>query len=694
MSDFNISTITEESSAGLLERINEMLFQLEMEAIQAEHPDNRITPTTHTGIIESFATNDDELTSFILTCKTGLVKCVLSSVSDVNIQPFVKKNAVLIAEGVTIGDCFLVRQLTPANPVNQEEDPLSGNPAAKKAFSGLSAKLQQTVMDRLKNAPTTELVDPPARFFNREDLIAAQSTLCSTLPAEYQTEVEALVSKLSGRCSNTDQTTSIKALRYFMNIEWRKQRQPFDLPHVRSVLSETHYGMEKVKLQIMRALAAYNVGSCHTGIRLHLTGAPGTGKSSIARSLARALGLPCCYISLNGVDDSITIHGSSRNYDNGDCGRIVKEFYRIGSTHCVMVLDEIDKMDAINRSKGSDVGTALLDLLDDSGFFTDQFMELPIDVSNVIFIATSNDASRVPHTLRDRMLEIEVPSYSREEKIHIARNYIAPKYVMELGLSDHIRFDKTAFHILVDSYGLNCGLRDIDKALRTVCNDTILTHYDTVRSGSVRITAKTVENVLGAAPPARGNFPEKIQPGLVRALAVSGNTGLSFPVEASLTKESSGMVITGLPSDVVTDSCRLALANVRRYIPAATKSDLHVHFGEGAVRKDGPSAGVSIFMAILSAVTGQTVPADVAFTGEIDLFGNVFAVGGIPEKYEAAKRSGCTRMYIPTSCLEQALSEKDPNDQSVELIPVRRLDELVDAFFNLETSCDQHTATN
>ncbi len=450
----------------------------------------------------------------------------------------------------------------------------------------------------------------------------------------------------------------------------------FDRKKYFACVNKTHYGLDGVKEQIARlmcAKAASKTGRLSSG-RILLVGPAGTGKSTVCKSIAEALGVPYIKISLGGVSDEAVIKGFSSTYVDADAGEIVKGLSRAGTTNALIQLDEIDKT---GSQGGKGAGNAMLDLLDNCQGFTDRFLGVPIDLSDVLFVATANDISEMSPWLVDRFEVINIDGYTKAEKKNILESCIVPAICREMrNDSIKITFSDRAKELLVSSYCTSMGVRDLEKAARRIVNDRL---YDGVQCNEVEIAEKDVVSSLGQEPMPRGNLVEHNAPGFSKALAVSGtNSGMAFSVETVITPDDGQTTVTGLPKESTLDSVKIAKTYVRmNYMKNKRNFGLHLHFGEGAVVKDGPSAGTAIAVSILSAVSGQPVSINAAYTGEIDLFGNVFAIGGALAKIQAAEMSGCSKVFIPRDNYDR-LSKKDLEGFKVQIVPVSRISQIIE----------------
>ena len=455
------------------------------------------------------------------------------------------------------------------------------------------------------------------------------------------------------------------------------RRESYDLARIRAKLDETHYGMEKLKDELITVLAAEE-SRCSSAPRcILLDGPSGVGKSTICESIAAASGRRLIKIPLNGVSNATFIKGSERQYNNSACGTVLSGLAKAGTDGALILLDEIDKMSV---TQNGDPYAALIDLLDDSGYFTDSFLNVPINTSNILFVATSNDASKLPPVLLNRMNVVSVASYSAKEKLHIAKSYILPKKLAEYGLESDAAGLGEIMDTVVYEYCKGFGLRDIARATDRLVRESV--RKKKLGEDISREDAEDLARLLGAKPHERGNVApcERYRAGIARALAVSGNAGTTFAVQVTENRFSKEDEITGLPKASTLDSIKIAKLLVSnmlgRHLPT-----LHFHFGEGGIEKDGPSAGITIFSALYSCMTGIKVPRDIGFTGEIDVFGDVWAIGGAELKIHAAESAGCRRVFIPKQNYESLIEEGGLSRFSCEIIPVENVSELCDELF-------------
>ncbi len=453
----------------------------------------------------------------------------------------------------------------------------------------------------------------------------------------------------------------------------------FDRKRFFRVTDKSHCGMDDVKNTVARI---FNVcamtGKPVTNNKFLFVGPPGCGKSSIGTSMAEGCGVKCVKISLNGVSDEKYIKGHIEAYNGADAGQPVKAVAEMGAAGGIIILDEIDKM---SRNAGVAVSNTLVDLLDNSGEFTDNFLGVPVDLSNVLFIATANDISAVDKVLLDRFTVIHLDGYTEKEKEKIISGYIIPKAEKNLCPEDiSIEFSEEAKKLLSSVYCRSMGVRDADKAVCRLVEDKLFC----LRKDETHavISADDVEKVLGKPLAERGNFPETVYPGLSKALAVTnGGCGMAFAVETVLIPDDDSFTITGLPRETTVDSVKLAACYIKRnYIGALKRKGIHVHFGEGSVEKDGPSAGVAILMSMLSAAFDTPITENVAYTGEINANGYVFNIGGTLSKIQAAQQSGCDKVFIPQGNYDE-LTAEELAQFSIEVVPVKHISQVIDSVF-------------
>lgn len=429
-----------------------------------------------------------------------------------------------------------------------------------------------------------------------------------------------------------------------------------DIKNARRVLDKEHYGLDKVKERVLEFLAVRQLNGGNDSPVVCLVGPPGTGKTSIAASIAGALGKKYVRICLGGVRDEAEIRGHRRTYVGAMPGRIIEGIRSAGVKNPLLLLDEIDKTGKDSRG---DTASALLEVLDSAqnSHFVDHYMEIPVDLSQVLFIATANDASMIPKPLYDRMEIIELSSYTENEKLHIASEHLVEKQLEKNGLSKkELNINKTALAAIIHGYTREAGVRNLERRIAQICRVTakkkLAGEYEAGKQ--VKVTAKNLEDFLGKPRFKDDHAEEKAQVGTVTGLAWTSVGGDTLTIEVGTMPGKGEMILTGNLGDVMKESARIALSYVRSVASQYGvkedffgKNDIHIHIPEGAVPKDGPSAGITMSVAILSAVSNIPVRARLAMTGEVTLRGRVLPIGGLKEKLLAAKQYGIKKVLIP-----------------------------------------------
>ena len=439
-----------------------------------------------------------------------------------------------------------------------------------------------------------------------------------------------------------------------LEMPWKKvSRDNQDIIHAKEILEEDHYGLEKVKDRVLEFLAVRALTKKGTSPILCLVGPPGTGKTSIARSVARALGKKYVRISLGGIHDEAEIRGHRKTYVGAMPGRIADAMRQAGVANPLMLLDEIDKVSADYRG---DVSSALLEVLDgeQNGKFRDHYLEIPLDLSGVLFIATANDVSTIPRPLLDRMEVIEVSSYTENEKFHIAKKYLVPKQLERNGLTgEMLSFSDKALEKIIHNYTREAGVRNLERRIGEICRKAAREFLEKKRK-SVHITEGNLQKYLGKEKITFENANEEDEVGIVRGLAWTSVGGDTLQIEVNVMPGDGKLQMTGQMGDVMKESAQIGISYIRSIaenyqIDAEffKNNDIHIHIPEGAVPKDGPSAGITMATAMLSAITKIPVKANLAMTGEITLRGRVLPIGGLKEKLLAAKNAGITTVLVP-----------------------------------------------
>ena len=457
-----------------------------------------------------------------------------------------------------------------------------------------------------------------------------------------------------------------------------------DVARAEKILNRDHYGMEKVKKRILESIAVRTLAPEIKGQILCLVGPPGVGKTSIAKSVAEALGRKYVRISLGGVRDEAEIRGHRKTYLGSMPGRIIDAIKQAGSRNPLILLDEIDKMSADYKG---DPSSAMLEVLDpeQNVSFRDHYLEVPFDLSDVLFITTANDAGMIPGPLLDRMEMIEMSSYTREEKWHIARRHLLPKQMKKHGLtSSMLKVSKSALYALIDGYTREAGVRQLERELASVCRKAArkIVSGD---AGSVSVTGKNLAELLGVPRYIDSAMEREDLVGVVNGLAWISVGGEMLEIETIILPGTGKIQITGQLGEVMTESAQIAVSLVRSFAERYgidpefyKKNDIHIHAPEGAVPKDGPSAGVTMTTCLVSALSGMAVDHSVAMTGEITLHGRVLPIGGLREKSMAAYRRGIKTVFIPWDNQKDLEEIDEVVKEHIAFVPVKFVSEILD----------------
>lgn len=473
-----------------------------------------------------------------------------------------------------------------------------------------------------------------------------------------------------------------------LELPWKKvPKDNEDIRHAEKILNEDHYGLEKVKERILEYLAVRSLTKKGTSPIICLVGPPGTGKTSIARSVAKALNKKYVRISLGGVRDEAEIRGHRKTYVGAMPGRLVDGLRQAGVANPLMLLDEIDK---VSSDYKGDTSSALLEVLDgeQNVKFRDHYVEVPVDLSHVLFIATANTTQTIPGPLLDRMELIEVNSYTENEKFHIAKDYLVGKQVERNGLTpQQIVFSDKCLEKIIHNYTREAGVRNLERRIGDVCRKAARKYLEK-KQGPIRINEGNLEKYLGKERVSFEDANEEDEVGIVRGLAWTSVGGDTLQIEVNVMPGKGNLLMTGQMGDVMKESAQIALTFVRSICPDYKvaddyfeKHDLHIHIPEGAVPKDGPSAGITMATAMLSAVTGQKVKAEVAMTGEITLRGRVLPIGGLKEKILAARMAHMKKVLVPDKNRPDMAELSREITKGLEIVYVKTMDEVIKEAF-------------
>lgn len=470
-----------------------------------------------------------------------------------------------------------------------------------------------------------------------------------------------------------------------LELPWNKKTsKKIDLKKAREILDKKHYGLETVKERILESIAVNALMPDLKGQIICLVGPPGVGKTSIGRSVAKALGRKYARVSLGGIKDESDIRGHRKTYVGAMPGRIINAVKQAGSSNPLILLDEIDKMS--NDFRG-DPSSAMLEVLDSeqNKDFRDHFIEVPFDLSQVLFLTTANTTETIPAPLLDRMEIIELNSYTREEKFHIAKEHLILKNLKKNGLkSSQIKIDDDALYTIIDAYTKEAGVRNLSRNIDTLCRKTA---KEIVENGVKKVCFNNdnLEKYLGIKKFLPDEQSGKNQVGVVNGLAWTSVGGVMMPLEVLVLKGKGNVEITGYLGDVMKESAKLAVSYARSVAEKYnidgdfyTEKDIHIHAIEGAVPKDGPSAGVTMATAIISALSGIPVRGDVAMTGEITLHGKVLPIGGLKEKTMAAYKAGMKTVIVPAANKPDISEVDETVKQNLEFIYAQTLDDVLE----------------
>lgn len=514
------------------------------------------------------------------------------------------------------------------------------------------------------------------------------------LPTAVRKEADKQLRRLGSMHADSSEANVVRTyLDWLAELPWKKHsRDNLDIANAAAILNEDHYGLDKIKDRILEFLSVRKLNPQSKGPILCFVGPPGVGKTSLGRSIARALGRRFQRLSLGGMRDEAEIRGHRRTYIGAMPGRILQAIKQAGTNNPVIVLDEVDKLGTDFRG---DPSSALLEVLDpeQNNTFSDHYLNVPFDLSRVMFLCTANHLDTIPAALRDRMEVISLPGYTTQEKVAIARRYLLPRKIAENGLKPgDVELDDATIEAIIREYTREAGLRNLERELGAICRKLARRRAEGVE-GRFCLNIAEVEKLLGAPRFIEDEKDQELRPGMALGLAWTPAGGEVLTVEATTMPGKGGLLLTGQLGDVMKESAQAALSYIRSRaeelgVPAdfSTQRDIHIHVPAGATPKDGPSAGVTLTTALVSALSGRPVRADLCMTGEITLQGRVLPVGGIKEKILAGVARGLAHVIIPQQNVKDL--EDVPPDllKRITVHPVRFYDEVRALAFSEEDS--------
>lgn len=514
------------------------------------------------------------------------------------------------------------------------------------------------------------------------------------LPAEVEEKVVKELERLEKMPPAVAEAAVIRNyLDWILSLPWDKETVDItDLNQAEKILNEDHYGLEKVKERILEYLSVRQMTGSMKGPILCLVGPPGVGKTSLGKSVARALDRSFVRMSLGGVRDEAEIRGHRRTYVGALPGRIIQGLKTAGSKNPLFLLDEVDKMSADFRG---DPSAALLEVLDpeQNSTFSDHYLEFPFDLSKVFWIVTANNMYQIPQPLLDRMEIIQISGYTEEEKIEIAKRHLLPKQLKSHGLTGtKLKISEAVFPLIIRNYTREAGVRSLDRMIATVCRKAVRQIIQDKKK-SISVTLKNLESFLGVPKFRKSQAEEKPQVGVVTGLAWTAVGGEILPVEVAIVKGKGNISLTGQLGEVMKESARAGITYIRSRASELgiepeflSNYDIHIHVPEGAIPKDGPSAGITMATALISALTGKKVRSDIAMTGEITLRGRVLPIGGLKEKSLGAHRVGIKTILLPIDNERDLEEIPEEIKKEMTFIPVSHMDEVLKIAFVPEKS--------
>ena len=495
-------------------------------------------------------------------------------------------------------------------------------------------------------------------------------------------EAKKVINRMKQEGSNSQEYGMLYDYIDFMTtLSWKKEKySEIKISKAKKILDKNHYGLTKIKKRIIEEIAIMNLTKKQSGNILLFVGPPGVGKTSIASAIAQAMNRKYVRISLGGIRDEAEIRGHRRTYIGALPGRILDGISKCGVSNPVMVLDEVDKL---SSSYNGDPSSALLEVLDpeQNSTFTDHYLNVPYDLSDVFFICTANSTEKIPEALLNRMEVIEFNGYSPIEKLHIAKNHLIPEVLSKNGLEkNQLSIHDSGLKKIISSYTMESGVRSLKRILTHLARE-VAVKIVTGEDQKITITSKNVSSYIDSKEIKHDMATKNKKAGIVTGLAWTSAGGEILFIESIFTKGEGKITITGQLGDVMKESVQIAISLVKEFYPDKVtlfqENDLHIHVPEGATPKDGPSAGITLTTTLASLLTGKVVSEKVAMTGEVSLRGNVMPIGGLPEKLMAAERAGIKTVFIPKDNVEDLKDVAKEVLDKLEIIPVSDVSEVL-----------------
>lgn len=628
---------------------------------------------------------------FEYTIKSGKVsKDVIAQIAD---SKSFKSLIYQIASNVAM-DYKNLQEIIEEDDIHARYHLLAFKIANEIAVAGLKEDIQNKVKERMEKHQKEFILREQMRVIREElgeenvlsdteEFEEAVKKLCASeeVKERLRKEITRFKSSQQSAAENGVTRTYIETM---LEMPWDKMSvDNTDLAYAKQLLEEEHYGLEQVKERILEFLAVRTLTKKGESPILCLVGPPGTGKTSIAKSLSKALKKPYTRISLGGVRDEAEIRGHRKTYVGAMPGRIANALKQAGVKNPLLLLDEIDKVS--NDYKG-DTFSALLEVLDgeQNVRFRDHYLEVPLDLSEVLFVTTANTLQTIPRPLLDRMEVIEISSYTENEKLHIATKHLVPKQLQKHGLTEEqLVINKKAIWKMARNYTKEAGVRQLERTIGEICRKAAKEILEEKKE-VIRITERNVEKYLGKEKYSYNKINDTDEIGIVRGLAWTSVGGDTLEIEVNIMPGKGETLLTGQLGDVMKESARTGISYIRSVGEKYNiekdffeKHDIHIHIPEGAVPKDGPSAGITMATAMISAITGKKVRADVAMTGEITLRGRVLPIGGLKEKLLAAKSAGVKTVVVPEKNMRDVSEIASEITKGLEIISVCTMDEVL-----------------